>query len=143
MMAEKFSRHHHTFDILNTDYPIIGVLMLMAFAASIVAGHLTKKYQFNPNSTYSPCWSIFQCFAQKGNYDQPSNVKQRILFIIWLVGGFVTAATIGGQLVSLLAKQTRKPIATIRELAEATHIKIYFDSIPVQATLKVSFRRWI
>ena len=118
-----------------TDYLSISLLMLIAFTISAFVGLLTKQLFGNPN--YAPCWSLYQCFVQKGS-DGSSNVCQQILSIIWLLTGFIATAVAGGELVSMLAGQPPKPIATLRELAEATHIKIFLASKPIEAVLKVT-----
>ena len=138
MIAKKFSTHDQSFDFSNTDYPSMALLMLTAFCMSVIVGLLTKLVAANGNK-YAPCWSILQCFIQKGNEDEPCNLKQQILFIIWLFAGIITAATVGGQLVSMLAGQPPKPIATLRELAEAKHItNVFITSKPPQIALKVN-----
>ena len=138
MIAKKFSTRDETFDIANTDYPLMSLMILSAFALSVLIGIVSKQLVVNPNSRYAPIWSLFQCFIQKGNDDEPSNIKQRLLFIIWLLAGFITTATVGGELVALLADLPTKPIENLKELAEATNIKIYTLSSPTRTILKVS-----
>ena len=138
MIAKKYSTHDQVFELSNTDYPSMGILMLSAFTVSVVVGILTKRWLANPKSKYAPFWSIYQGLCQIGSDDKPSNVKQRILVIIWLFAGFITAATLSGELLAMLSHLPPKPIDTLRELADTMNIKLYIPSIPAQNFLKVS-----
>ena len=137
MIAKKFSTHEQTFEIANTDFPGMGMLIILAFAISVGIGFLTKLWMANPSSKYAPFWSIYQCLFQKGNDDKPSNIKQRLLVIIWLFTGFITAATVGGKLVAMLSHLPPKPISTLSELAQASNIKLFFAAKIVHTALKV------
>ena len=137
MMASKYSNHDQNFELSNTDFPLISLIMLISFMISVLIGFITNRAFTHSNSEYAPCWSLFECFIQNGNDESPQFGYQRILTIIWLMAGFITVAATGGQLVSMLAGQAPKPIATLRELAEANHVKIYLASPIIERVLKV------
>ena len=137
MIASKFSTHEQHFDITKSDYKSMALLMVIAFFFSVIICIITKHLLLDKNAKYASCWSIYQCFVQKGTDDEPSSPNLRILFVIWLFAGLITVATTGGELVAILAGSPPNPINTIHELAEATDIKIYINSKPVQSTLMV------
>ena len=137
MIAKKFSTQEQAFEIASTDLPSVGILIILAFAISVGIGFLTKLWMSNTGSKYAPFWSIYQCLFQKGNDEKPSNMKQRLLVIIWLFTGFITAATVGGKLIAMLSHLPPKPISTLSELAQASHIKLFFPAKIIHTALEV------
>ena len=136
MIVRKYSTLSDSTIPSMADFAQMMVLMLAAFTISAICGLLSQRWL--KRSNYAPLWSLYECFFYGGSENEPTNYNQRILFFIWLFAGFITTATVGGNLVAILAKTPPKPITTIRELAQASHIKMYIPAKPIQATLKVT-----
>lgn len=123
MIGSQIATREYQFDIHETAYPRLSLFVGLLFLAS-VAISLTAKRPLR-ETNHDSIWGLFCSIIFQSLESYPIRVAFKTLIITWSMAGFLIAAIVSSDMISLLTGHPAEPLDTINKLLGNPEIRLY------------------